>query len=66
MAVGETIQTKLPQFTFYVTASGESMMGVDLFDAVGGTVQVGRNRSSMKSDAAVAALSLTNEHSACW
>lgn len=32
----------LPSFTFYVTAKGESVMGVDLFDALGGSVQLGR------------------------
>jgi len=30
----------LPSFTFYVTEFGESMMGVDLFDALGGTVKI--------------------------
>jgi hypothetical protein len=37
-------QVKLPQFTFYVTSKGDSMMGVDLFDALGGKVQLGRTR----------------------
>ena len=31
----------LTQFPFYVTERGSSMMGVDLFDALGGTVHVG-------------------------
>jgi len=31
----------LPSFTFYVTAKGESVMGVDLFDALGGSVRRG-------------------------
>jgi len=30
----------LPSFTFYVTKLGELMMGVDLFDALGGTVEI--------------------------
>ena len=30
----------LSSFTFYVTEFGESMMGVDLFDALGGTVEI--------------------------
>ena len=30
----------LPSFTFYVTAKGDSVLGVDLFDALGGTVQL--------------------------
>ena len=30
----------LPSFTFYVTELGESMTGVDLFDALGGTVEI--------------------------
>jgi len=30
----------LPSFTFYVTELGESMMGVDLFDALGGTIEI--------------------------
>ena len=30
----------LPAFTFYVTEFGESMMGVDLFDALEGTVEI--------------------------
>jgi hypothetical protein len=34
-------ETHLPSFTFYVTAKGESVMGVDLFDALGGSVQLG-------------------------
>jgi hypothetical protein len=31
----------LPSFKFYVTAKGESLMGVDLFDALGGSVRLG-------------------------
>ena len=31
----------LSTFTFYVTAKGESVMGVDLFDALGGAVRLG-------------------------
>jgi hypothetical protein len=34
-------ETHLPSFTFYVAAKGESVMGVDLFDALGGSVQLG-------------------------
>jgi hypothetical protein len=34
-------ETRLPSFTFYVTAKGESVMGVDLIDALGGSVQLG-------------------------
>jgi len=30
----------LPSFTFYVTELGESMMGVDLFDAFDGVVEI--------------------------
>jgi hypothetical protein len=31
---------RLPSFTFYVTAKGDSVIGVDLFDALGGSVQL--------------------------
>ena len=31
----------LSSFTFYVTAKGDSVMGVDLFDALGGSVNIG-------------------------
>lgn len=31
----------LPSFTFYVTAKGDSVMGVDLFDSLGGSIQLG-------------------------
>jgi hypothetical protein len=31
----------LPSFSFHVTVNGDSIMGVDLFDALGGTVQLG-------------------------
>jgi hypothetical protein len=34
-------ETHLPSFTFYVTTKGESVMGVDSFDALGGSVQLG-------------------------
>ena len=34
----------LPSFTFYVTELGESMMGVDLFDALGGTIEICRKQ----------------------
>ena len=34
-------ETHLSSFTFYVTEKGDSVMGVDLFDALGGSVRLG-------------------------
>jgi hypothetical protein len=47
-------QVNIPQFTFYVTAQGDSMMGVDLFDTVGGSLQLGDNRIISTTSAGVA------------
>jgi hypothetical protein len=50
-------QVKLPQFTFYVTSKSDSMMGVDLFDALGGKVQLGRTRIVNEPATGVASIS---------
>jgi hypothetical protein len=50
-------QVSIPQFIFYVTARGDSMMGVDLFDAVGGSLQLGDDRIIPTTSAGVATIS---------
>ena len=44
----------MPSFNFYVTAKGDSVLGMDLFDAMHGTVHIGNTR--FVSEAAVAAV----------
>jgi transposase InsO family protein len=50
-------QVTIPQFIFYVTARGDSMMGVDLFDAIGGSLQLGDDRIIPTTSAGVATIS---------
>jgi hypothetical protein len=50
-------QVSIPQFIFSVTARGDSMMGVDLFDAVGGFLQLGDDRIIPTTSAGVATIS---------
>jgi hypothetical protein len=52
-------ETHLPSFNFYVTAKGESVMGVDLFDALGGSVQLGDTSLISRPIDAVMSLSLS-------
>lgn len=49
-------KVSLHRFTFYVTAHGDSVMGVDLFDAVGGKVFFGGNQIITTDNVGVASV----------
>ena len=53
-------EVRLPSFTFYVTAKGESVMGVDLFDALGGSVRLGHTSLVSRPIDAVTSSALTS------